>query len=394
MYSTLLAILTLAPHTAAAAQPIERAGFVTMLGRDTVALETFTRTASRLEGDIVIRVPGTVLCHYELDLSGNRVMRSVIDVKPMGTTTVAARRTTLEFERDSVTVDVDFAGRRTESREARPPNAFPIYRTGFGPSYGLYVSLGIDELYLPHVLAAVRDTVTVNVVDPGNGRVRTEDFVRRGRDTVDVDYFHIGWRRLTLDSAGHILSANARETTEQTISRRTPYFDIRPLASRFAKDDRAGHGVGIASPGRIARGTIDGHLIVATYNSPRLRGRTILGSVVPYGAVWRTGANRATQLIFHHDLTIGGKTVPAGTYTLWTLPRRDGTVTLIINRQHGQWGTNYDPRQDLVRVPMRTHVTATPREDFVITITGGGGRTGTLGIAWDRFVWTVPIAVP
>lgn len=394
MHSTLLALLALAPRPAPAAPPIEQAGFVTMLGRDTVVLETFTRTASRLEGDIVVRVPGTVLCHYELDLSGNRVTRSVLDVKPMGTTAVAARHTTLEFGRDSVTVDVESGGRHVRKREPLPADPFPIYRTGFGPSYGLYVSLGIDELYLPHVLAAAHDTVMMHVVDPNDGSVRPEEFVRRAPREVDVDYFRIGWRRFTLDSAGRIVSANASETTEQTISRRTPYFDIRRLAKQFAKDDHEGHGVGIASPSRIARGTIDGHLIVATYNSPRLRGRTILGTVVPYGAVWRTGADQATQLIFDHDLTIGGKTVPGGTYTLWTLPRRDGTVTLIINRQHGQWGTNYDPRQDLVRVPMRTDGVAAPLEDFAITIDGSDGRTGALHIAWDRFRWTVPIVVP
>lgn len=393
MYTTLLAVLVLALRPAAASRPVERAGFVTMLGRDTVALETFTRTASRLDGDILIRVPGTVLCHYELDLSGGRVTRSVLDVKPMGTSAVIARHTTLEFGRDSVTVDIESEGRHLRRREAIPQNSFPIYRTGFGSSYGLYVSLGIDELYLPRVLAAARDTVNVNVVDPSTGSQRTETFVRRARDTVDVDYFHIGWRQFTVDSLGRIMSADASETTEQTTSKRTPYFDIRRFAKHFASEDRAGHGLGIASPGRIARGTIDGQPIVVTYSSPRLRGRTILGEVVPYGQVWRTGANQATQITFDHDLDIGGKRVPGGTYTLWTLPRRDGRVTLIINRQHGQWGTDYDPGRDLVRVPMQTTSAAAPREDFTISIDGGSGGTGALHIAWDRFVWTVPIVV-
>jgi hypothetical protein len=393
MYSLLLALLTLAPRPAHAAPPTERGGFVTTLGRDTVALETFTRTPSRLEGDIVVRVPGTVLCHYELDLAGGRVTRSVLDVKPMGTSAVAARHTTLEFGRDSVRVDITAAGRHEETREPLPANAFPLYRTGFGPSYGLYTSLGIVELYLPHVLAAARDTVTVTVVDPATGGTRTQDFVRLADTLVDAQYFHIGWRRLTLDSAGQIVRASARETTEQTRSRRTPFFDIGRAARHFADEDRAGKGIGIASPSEIARATIGGQLVVATYNSPRLRGRTILGTVVPYGQVWRTGANQATQLLFDHALTIGGTRVPGGTYTLWTLPQRDGSVTLIINRQHGQWGTNYDPELDLARIPMQVTQVAAPREDFAITITGGG-QSGTLRIAWDRFVWTVPVVVP
>ena len=394
MYPLLVGLLALAPRPAHAAPPAERGGFVTTLGRDTVALETFTRTASRLEGDIVIRVPGTVLCHYELDLSDGRVTRSVLDVKPMGTSAVAERHATLQFGRDSVRVDLDSAGRHVQSSEPLPPDAFPMFRTGFGSSYGLYESLGIDELYLPHALAAAHDTVTVNVVDPSSGSVRTQDFVRVSPTVVDAQYFHIGWRRLTLDSAGLIVSANARETTEQTKSQRTPFFDIRKAADRFAQDDRAGKGIGIASPSRVARATIGGQLIVATYSSPQLRGRSILGTVVPYGKVWRTGANEATQLLFDHPLTIGGKPVPGGVYTLWTLPERDGSVTLIINRQHGQWGTNYDPELDLVRVPMQVTSAAAPREDFAITIDGSGGKSGTLRVAWDRFVWTVPIVAP
>ena len=83
--------------------------------------------------------------------------------------------------------------------------------------------------------------------------------------------------------------------------------------------------------------------------------------------------------------------MPAGAYSLWTIPQRDG-VTLIINRQTGQWGTEYHQEQDLVRVPMRMASAPAPRENFGISIEGPD-RAKELRIAWDTFVWSVPIAV-
>jgi len=136
---------------------------------------------------------------------------------------------------------------------------------------------------------------------------------------------------------------------------------------------------------------IGGGQVVATFGSPRRRGRAILGAVVPYDKVWRTGANEATVLAFDHDLMIGDAPVPAGAYSLWTIPKPDGTVYLIVNRQHGQWGTNYDASQDLVRVLMKSSSAPSPQENFAIDISGSGG-SGELRISWDTFVWTVPLA--
>ena len=127
------------------------------------------------------------------------------------------------------------------------------------------------------------------------------------------------------------------------------------------------------------------------YGSPRRRGRDILGQVVPYGQVWRTGANSATDIAIDHDVMIGNASVPAGAYSLWTIPQQD-SVTLVINRQAGQWGTEYHKEQDLARVPMRTATAPTRREDFAISIEGPD-RARELRIAWDRFVWSVPIVV-
>ena len=147
--------------------------------------------------------------------------------------------------------------------------------------------------------------------------------------------------------------------------------------------------MGLASPDTLVHARLGGANIAIEYGSPRRRDREILGKVVPYDRVWRTGANAATALSTDRELTIGDKSIPVGQYTLWTFPRRNG-VDLIINRQVGQWGTDYDASKDLVHIPMTVSTASPPRENFAITLAGRGG-IGELRIQWDTFVWSVPV---
>jgi hypothetical protein len=118
----------------------------------------------------------------------------------------------------------------------------------------------------------------------------------------------------------------------------------------------------------------------------------LLGGVVPYDRVWRTGANAATQFTTSAPITLAGMPLSAGTYTLWTIPHARG-VELIVNRQTGQWGTGYDAAHDLGRAPMTAATLAAPVERFTISIDAAGGRRGTLAMAWGPFRWTAPIEV-
>jgi hypothetical protein len=148
------------------------------------------------------------------------------------------------------------------------------------------------------------------------------------------------------------------------------------------------------SPRDTARLEIEaGKRVYVDYGRPSMRGRRIVGELVPYGRVWRTGANAATTLVTETDLRIGEALVPRGTYTLYTLPTAQGW-TLIVNRQTGQWGTQYDASRDLVRIPMRTTRVAQPVEKFTIALERGTTRgTGTLAMAWENTRLTVPLRV-
>jgi hypothetical protein len=220
----------------------ERAAFVTTLGRDTVTIESFTRSASHIEGDIVVRVPGTVLCHYALDLTGSgEVSRSVLDVKPLGDTKVPERHVTIDFTADSLRIDVDSSGHHEKSTRVRERGAYPQFMTGFGSSYGLYSSLGVSEVLIAH-LGATFDSVSIPSVNMATGRKVMRDFVRRSPTLVDADYFRIAWTHLTLDASGQITSADASQTTEKTQSHRTDFIDVPQAARRFVTADKSGKG--------------------------------------------------------------------------------------------------------------------------------------------------------
>lgn len=370
----------------------DSAGFVTVLGRDTVALENFRRTASHLQGEIVIRVPGTVFLRYSLDLRRDgTVSRSVVELKPLGVPDMVGRRVRIDFFPSFARATVDSAGAYLQQTQPLPPESVPLLMSGFGSSFGLYSSLGMYELLLSRLSLQPTDTITVPAIGAVDVGMGTRKFIRRSATQVDADFFKIAWTHLTLDERGRIVSADASETTERTQTWRTGPIDVAQAAREFAARDRAGRGVGVASPADSVRAKLGAATIAIDYSSPRRRGRSILGKVVPYDQVWRSGANAATVLVLDRAVTIGEQVVPAGEYTLWTLPKTTG-VELIINRQYGQWGTDYDASQDLVRIPMVVSTAATPQDNFAIVVSGEGG-VGELRIQWDSFVWSVPLAV-
>ncbi|MGO9127803.1 MAG: DUF2911 domain-containing protein [Terriglobales bacterium] len=132
----------------------------------------------------------------------------------------------------------------------------------------------------------------------------------------------------------------------------------------------------------------DGKTITVDYSSPRMKGRKIFGDLVPYGEVWRTGANDATTFVTTANVTVGGKSVPAGSYTIFTVPNQ-GNWTLIVNKKTGEWGIPYKYEGDeLVRVDMKVSQTPSPVENFTIAF----DQACTLTLSWENTQASVKIS--
>jgi len=178
---------------------------------------------------------------------------------------------------------------------------------------------------------------------------------------------------------------------EQTLPRRS----LRPFATftctlaltvaSFAQSNKP-----IASPPETATVSLNGHKVTIDYGAPSTRGRKIMGEVVPYDKVWRTGANDATSLTTDATLKIGGTMVPAGSYTLYTLPSATRWL-LIINKQTRQWGTEYHQEQDLARIPLQSKTLSSPQEKMSISFENTKGGSTELHIRWENTDEYIPV---
>jgi hypothetical protein len=129
--------------------------------------------------------------------------------------------------------------------------------------------------------------------------------------------------------------------------------------------------------------------ISVNYGRPSMRGRAIMGALVPWDKVWRTGANQATHLKTNFPMLLGGVPVPKGTFTLWTIPSQNGWK-IIVNKQTGQWGTNYDPRQDLVRFDAKAEALSAPVDTFTIGLRSTGASAGEMTLSWEKTRVAIP----
>jgi hypothetical protein len=159
------------------------------------------------------------------------------------------------------------------------------------------------------------------------------------------------------------------------------------------------------SPHETISTVIDGNRVTVVYGRPYTKdpktgeSRKIWGGLVPYGKVWRTGADEATVLITQKPFIIGETAIPAGAFTLWTLPNEDGTAKLIINRQIGQWGVSRDPKQayddalDVARIDLKKDALEKPVDQFTIAVEKNTAGGGVLKMMWESTQYSVPITI-
>ncbi|CAN5516286.1 hypothetical protein BH10ACI4_BH10ACI4_01200 [soil metagenome] len=138
-----------------------------------------------------------------------------------------------------------------------------------------------------------------------------------------------------------------------------------------------------ASPAATAKVTLGGKDVTVNYGAPSIRGRKIMGGLVPYGEVWRTGANEATTLITTAELKIGTLTLPAGTYTLFTLPTAS-SWQLIVSKATGEWGIPYPEGKDFGRTPLMGKTLGSPQEVMSISFENTKGNSTELHIKWEK----------
>lgn len=366
--------------------------FVTLLGSDTVGVERYTRTANRLEGDYLSRFQGARLVHYVADLAPDGRIRSVAYTETrLGPNAPPATLTTTTISDGTATVAVQRGGVADTARSGS--RTFSGMAVGRFP--GVPVSAAIYEQMLIAAHPGAGDSAVMVLLSPGNQPAPTTSIIRKSPTGYTYrSTFFGGWtEEVVTDATGQVISVDATAgTTVGTITRRVSSLDFDRIRQAWTAMAASGTIQAQASPPDTVRATVGAASIEVAYSRPFRRGRTIFGSnVVPWDRVWRTGANAATQITTTRDLMFGSTHVPAGKYTLWTLPSATGTK-LIINSQTGQWGTDYDAKRDVVRLDLTARALDPPVEQFTIAVEPAG-QGGVLKLAWDRTEYSIPFTV-
>ena len=379
--SLLLGAGAFAPLPLLAQGKPETGAFVVRLGKDTMVVERYVRTADRIESWSVNRQPATIRRHFVLTLKDGMPARMEYQggradgSQPMS-------KLVFEYGKDTTVVTVT---RGDSTQTLRVPAG------GVVPALGN--SFALTELQIARFLAGGADSAAVATLPVGGGRPQAQSIKRAGKNVVHVDYF--GKPLITtLDARGRILAVDGTRSENKITVERVKDADVEALTQQFAARDAQGKGFGTASPADSVRATIGGARLAIDYSRPAKRGRQLMGNLVPLDTVWRTGANAATMFTTSATLDIGGTTVPAGSYTLWTRPTTDGRWQLVVNKQTKQWGTEYDSRQDFARIPMTVNKAAAGGpEHFLIAIEPKGANEGTLRMTWADIDVSVPFTV-
>lgn len=371
-----LAALSVSAGGTAAAQS---ATLVYKLGKDTLAIEQYTRTATSLSGDMVQRSGAAVVrVQYSVTLGkdGRPTSASIKRLQGDGSPVPnAAVETRFTVGADSIVREAVFAD-STQRRAFAAKQAlinFPTFV--YGPI---------------ELLAAIRKAGGAADSIPALGAGGTLGFTGLapvGGDTVRLRgsaYAMV----LRFDASNRLQLVDGSLTTNKAVaSRGAGGLDIAGIAKSMKP-------TGVLSAREDVRAAFGpGAMVVIDYGRPQVRERSVWGgTLVPFDSVWRAGANDATHLFTTRTLTFGAVTVAPGMYTLWVQHTRNGTF-LIINKQTGQWGTQYDAAQDVGRVAMQLTATPSHVEEFTIAVKAQGPARGVIEMSWGGQVASATFGV-
>lgn len=365
--------------------PTSPAGATTLLvrlGEDTLGIEQYTRTATRMQGVLVQRVPFTTVAHYSVELGAENAPERVEYTLRRGNGTPVVGSTqslSVAFGADSVTFTSHRASGDT-ARTAALRGPFVPYLNG---SYGLF------ELALARLRASGRDSMQFGII-PLNFNVRGSTPLPvkiTGTDAARITWFGDPLFA-RFDSRGHLIGLDGSQTTVKVRVDRIAAVNLDSVGRAWSVRDSLAGPTGQVSTRDTARATIGNAHVWVDYGRPALRGRDVWANGVLGDTLWRTGANAATQLGTDADIAIGGVVIPAGIYSLWTATT--GGYHLVVNRQHGQWGTEHDQKQDMVRIPLRESPLSPVVERFTIGFVPEANAT-LLTLSWGDKRLSVPV---
>ncbi|MEY4957347.1 MAG: hypothetical protein RL409_1604 [Gemmatimonadota bacterium] len=364
--------LLAATSTSASAQ---QASLVYRLGKDTVAIEQYTRTATGMTGEMVQR-SGAAVARYQYTITLAKNGRpTTASIKRLNADGSLPPNTPSDTR---FTVTADSIVRETVFADSTPRRAFAAKQAMINFPTFIY---GPTELLagLAKTKAAVDSLPALGLT----GNLGLTGITSAGGDSVRLRGGAYAML-LRFDANQRLQSVDGSFTTNKSVGTRGSALDIVAIAKSMKP-------TGTLSLRETARGAFgQGGMVIVDYGRPSVRDRTVWGgTLVPFDTVWRTGANDATHLFTSRTLTMGDVIVPPGAYTLFVQHARTGTW-LLVNKQVGQWGTIYSAANDLGRVPMQMSATPSHVEEFTIVVRAINATRGAIEMSWGPSMVSVP----
>lgn len=374
----LLTIALLVFVSSCSSKTEEYASFVTQLGNDTLAVESFKLDGNSFLADVVVRSPRTTLTRYEATLNESGGIDDLSEYRFDPNTGFSGSGTivrTISTDGDSLKISFLQNDETRVVKIAKSDEIIPFIEYTHWPFELALLQVGsADSVMVPMLVGSrARNFLLANL----GGANRTIRHPSRGVMDVKVN------------ASGELVTLDAGQTTRKLILKRTSGEDIEMAARQFANAEANGKGFGALSGAIVEEFNIRGVNFRLDYGSPSQRGRELFGGIVPYGERWRTGANRATHIRISKDIMMGNVEAAAAEYTLFSIPEENGGF-LIVNKQTGQNGQSYNEELDLGRIPLQREYNSESVENFTITVTetSEGGR---LNLQWGNTTYFVEL---
>ncbi|MGH7740402.1 MAG: DUF2911 domain-containing protein [Candidatus Eiseniibacteriota bacterium] len=363
----------------------EAGGFMVWLGRDTTGVERYMREDARLVVDQVGRSPRVLSRHFEYELGAGGALKG-LSVKvtnpsaPAGAPPLQLLKVTPT--KDSILVEVRRDSSVQTIRVAAPSGTVVV---SLSSPWVMYESVTMK------LAAGKAKRLQMPMYILGAGEVDSMTVRRLDADSMEIvnpeGVYHI-----LVDKAGHIVHVTPIKGTAQFTVQRMPNVDLAAFTAQYsAREAQAGMMGALSTRDTVRVENAGGAQLWIDYGRPSKRGRVVYGGVVPFGELWRTGANAATQFRTDKTLKFGDAVMPAGFYTLWTIPSPSGWK-LIVNSETGQWGTAHQADKDLLTLDMSVSALSDPVERFTISVTPAADG-GVIHLDWDTTRASLPFTV-
>lgn len=345
--------------------------FLTRLGNDTLAIERVNITGDAISATVVLRSPRISVQESQLEFDQNGNMKNYLRevINPRTDSVLFMEEAWWDY--DSLRIKRVRGGEEQTYSQAAPKNAVPF----------------IDMVHWPFDIMltnAFKASGTFEQPVFSGGRGFEFEITSVRDDSMTVRHPSRGVMGVTT-ATGKLQFLEAKRTTRALTVTKVADLPLDDLIERFTKLDESRAFGSLSGRGEFAQ-EVDGVSYEIDYGTPSKRGREIWGSLVRFDQVWRTGANRATHFTVSDDVVVGNVKVPAGSYTLFTIPTSTGGQ-LIINKQTGQNGQRYDATQDLGRTEMMARPLVDEVEVFTILV----NENSELVLQWDKTEYVVPI---